>query len=86
LHWWQGDWLSFLHSVLTLAFRLELGSDFRGIMGIIRMATMGLIMAPTTDHIRTTATILGRHSIGTAGIAIITATTVIIGTIGTKLT
>jgi hypothetical protein len=53
-------------------------------MGIIRMATMGLIMAPTTDRIRTTA-ILGRHSIGTAGIDI-TATTVIITTIGTKLT
>jgi hypothetical protein len=52
-------------------------------MGIIRMATMGLIMAPTTDRIRTTATILGRHSIGTAGIDI-TATSVIIGTIGTK--
>jgi len=84
LHWWQGDWLSFPHSVLTLAFRSELGSDFRAIMGIIRMATMGLIMAPTTDRIRTTA-ILGRHSIGTAGIDI-TATTVIITTIGTKLT
>ena len=37
-----------------------------------------------TDRIRTTA-ILGRHSIGTAGIDI-TATTVIITTIGTKLT
>jgi hypothetical protein len=84
LHWWQGDWLSFPHSVLTLAFRLELGSDFRAIMGIIRMVTMGLIMAPTTDRIRTTATIR-RHSIGTAGIAIITAI-IIIGTIGTKLT
>jgi hypothetical protein len=55
-------------------------------MGIIRMATMGLIMAPTTDRIRTTATIR-RHSIGTAGIAIITAIIIIIiGTIGTKLT
>jgi hypothetical protein len=54
-------------------------------MGIIRMATMGLIMVPTTDRIRTTATILGRHSIGTAGIDI-TAIIVIIGTIGTKLT
>jgi len=84
LHWWQGDWLSFPHSVLTLACRSELGSDFRAIMGIIRMATMDLIMAPTTDRIRTTA-ILGRHSIGTAGIDI-TATTVIITTIGTKLT
>ena len=85
MHWWQGDWLSFPHSVLTLACRSELGWDFRGITGIIRMATMGLIMAPTTDRIRTTATILGRHSIGTAGIDI-TATTVIITTIGTKLT
>jgi len=49
-------------------------------------------MATTTrtaiiDRIRTTATILGRHSTGTADIAIITATIVIIGTIiGTKLT
>jgi len=55
-------------------------------MGIPRMATISRIMA-TTDHIRTIATILGLHSTGTAGIAIITATTVIIGTIiGTKLT
>ena len=34
-----------------------------------------------TDHIRTMVTIMGLHSIGTADIDIITATTVIIGTI-----
>jgi hypothetical protein len=39
----------------------------------------------TTGHIRTMATILGRHTTGTTGTAII-ATTVIIITIGTKVT
>ena len=38
----------------------------------------------TTDHIGTMATILGRHTIGPTDTAI-TATTVIIITIGTKL-
>ena len=47
------------------------------------------IHTPTiTDRIRTMATIMGLHSIGTTGIEFITATTVIIiiTTIGTKLT
>jgi hypothetical protein len=40
-----------------------------------------------TGHIRTMVTILGHRSIGTAGIAILTtATTVIITTVGIKLT
>jgi hypothetical protein len=47
---------------------------------------MGLIMAPTTDRIRTTATILGRHSIGTAGIDITVTTVIITTVIGNKLT
>jgi hypothetical protein len=39
----------------------------------------------TTDHIGTMATILGHHTTGTTGTAI-TATTVIITTIGNKMT
>jgi hypothetical protein len=69
------DWLSFPCSVLTLRFRSELGLAIRVIMGITPMAI--------TDRIRTMA-IIGL-TIGTAGTAI-TATTVIITTIGTKLT
>jgi hypothetical protein len=47
-------------------------------MGIILMGT--LTRTGITDRIRTMATIMGLHSIGTAGIDITTATIVIIGT------
>jgi hypothetical protein len=46
---------------------------------------MGIIRMGITDRIRTTATIMGLQTTGTAGIAT-TATIVIITTIGTKLT
>ena len=48
-------------------------------------AIMGTPMA-ITDRIRTMATILGLRTTGTAGVATITATIVIITTIGIKLT
>jgi len=49
----------------------------------IALAAMGLLLI--IDRIRTTATILDRHTTGRTDTAI-TATTVIITTIGTKLT
>jgi hypothetical protein len=52
-------------------------------------ATMGITPIVITGRIRTMATIMGRHTIGTAGIGTITVTIaiiVIITTIGTKLT
>ena len=70
------DWLSFRCSVLTLRFRSELA---------IRVTDTAIIRMDTPDHIGTMATILGHHTIGPTDTAI-TATTVIITTIGTKLT
>jgi hypothetical protein len=69
------DWLLFPCSVLTLRFRSELGLAIQVIMGTTPMAII--------DRIRTMA-IIGL-TIGTGGTAI-TATTVIITTIGTKIT
>jgi len=70
------DWLSFPCSVLTLRCRSEFA---------IRVTDTAIIRMDTTDRIDTMATILGHHTIGPTDIAI-TATTVIITTIGTKLT
>jgi predicted nucleic acid-binding protein len=47
---------------------------------------MGITPMAITDRIRTMATIMGLRTTGTVGIATITATIVIIITIGTKLT
>jgi hypothetical protein len=49
-------------------------------MGTTRTTGLIRIMA-STDRIRTMAIIIGLHITGTAGVATITATTVIIGTI-----
>lgn len=50
-------------------------------------ATMGITLMAIIDRIRTMATIMGLHTIGTEDIATTTATTVIITTtMGTKLT
>lgn len=65
-----------------LKFQSELGSE-----GTAIRATLGITHMVITDHIHTMVTILDHRSIGTAGIATITtATTVIITTIGIKLT
>ena len=81
------DWLSSLRSVLTRRFQSELGL-VRAIdtaLTAIRVTDTAIIRMDTTDRIDTMATILGHHTIGPTDIAI-TATTVIITTIGTKLT
>ena len=76
------DWLSCRCSVLTLRFRSELGLEATAIR-----ATLGITPMVITDRIRTMATLMGHRSIGPAGIATITtATTVIITTMGIKLT
>ena len=58
--------------------------DSRGTDTVITLTATAIIHMDTTDLIRTPIT-LGRHTTGTTGTAII-ATTVIIITIGTKLT
>jgi hypothetical protein len=89
LHWWQLDYLLCPSSVLTLRSQWELaeleldgvlrptdtdmGTDTHTATAILHIATIG----------RTTAIILGGH---TTTDTVITATTVIIATISTKLT
>ena len=82
MDWWQGYWLSFPRSVLTLKFTSQLGSEGRVTTDIIHMDTTIRTAIPTTDHIGITAVTTGLI-IGTVGTAI-TATIAIITTIGTK--
>jgi hypothetical protein len=90
LHWWQLDHFLFRSSVLTLRLRLAL-EESESDLAIRLTDTVIIHTAPaithmaTTDRIRTTVTILGRHTTGPTD-TVITATTVIIITIGTKLT
>jgi hypothetical protein len=51
-----------------------------------RATDMAIIRMGIIDRIRTTATMGGLHSTGPAGIEFITATIVIITTVGIKLT
>jgi hypothetical protein len=90
LDWWQLDHFLCPFNVLTLRLRLALVESESDLA--IRVTDMAIIhTAPAIIHmvitgrIRPTATILDRHTTGLTD-TVITATTVIITTIGTKLT
>ena len=81
MDWWQGYWLLFPRSVLTLKCRSQLDSEVRDITDIIHTDTIIRTVILTTDRIVIMA-IIGLTT-GTAGTAI-TATIDITTTIGTK--
>lgn len=84
MDWWQGYWLSFPRSVLTLKYTSQLGSEARATTDITHMDITIRIVIPTTDRIVTMA--ITGLTIGMAGTAIITATIVTTTIIGTKVT
>jgi hypothetical protein len=83
LHWWQLDHFLCPFNVLTLKLRLALVESESDLA--IRVTDMAIIHMVITDRIRTTATILGRHTTGPTD-TVITATTVIIIITIAKLT
>jgi hypothetical protein len=84
LDWWQGYWLSFPRSVLTLKYTSQLGSEARATTDITHMDTTIRIAIRITDRIGIMATT--GLTIGTVGTVITTATIVTTTIIGTKVT